>query len=380
MRVLYVLTRDDKYGSPMALMELITTLKKIDKNFEPVVLTPTCNDINKKCNDLKIENYSILYGTSMYIKRDYIKNILRFLIYKYGNIVSLKKISKTINLKNIDIIHSNNSVIDFGYLISKKYNIPHVWHIREFADQDFNYYPFDKKYINKMNDSNYCVTISKVIDNYWKEKKLLKSNIINDGIDFDSIETKKEYNKEKKLKILFIGSLCSGKGQYKLINALSMIDKNIISNLDVHFVGSGSNKYVEELKQMINKYNLSKTIKFDGYNNNIRKIIKDYDLGIICSKKEGFGRVTVEYMASGLCVIASNSGANPEIICDNKTGILFDYENDSDLYEKIIYVYKNRDKIREIGTNAAADVRKKYSKEINAGNVYKLYMEIKENK
>ena len=51
MKVLYVLTRDDKYGSPMALIELITALKEIDNNFEPVILTPTYNNINKKCDE-----------------------------------------------------------------------------------------------------------------------------------------------------------------------------------------------------------------------------------------------------------------------------------------------------------------------------------------
>lgn len=384
MKVLYVLARDDKYGSPMALIELITALKEIDNNFEPVILTPTYNDVNKKCDEQNIENYHISYGTAMYVKNDHIMNILRFLLYKYGSFISLKRIKKAIDFSKIDIIHSNNSVIDFGYLISKKYNIPHVWHIREFADQDFNYYPFDKKYIDKMNDNNYCITISKIIDDYWKEKKLINSNIVYDGIDLDTIITKTEYNteynKNKTLNILFIGSLCKGKGQYKLIEAVRKLDKNISSNLDIHFIGSGEKKYTDELKQMVSKYNLDKIIKFDGYNENIRNTIKDYDIGIVCSKKEGFGRVTVEYMASGLCVIASNTGANTEIIEDNKTGILFDYESDDDLANKITYIYNNNDKIKEIGTLAVQDVRKKYSKEQNAKNVFDLYKRIKGNK
>ena len=38
-------------------------------------------------------------------------------------------------------------------------------------------------------------------------------------------------------------------------------------------------------------------------------------------KRQGFGRVTVEYMCAGLAVIASDCGANPELIQHDVTGI-----------------------------------------------------------
>ena len=113
MKVLYVLSRDDKFGAPRALLEMVKTLKK-NHNICPIILTPVNNDINKICNELGIENYSIMYGTAMKRKNEYFKNILRWIVYKYGNTFSIKKISKIIDFNNIDLIHSNNSVIDFG--------------------------------------------------------------------------------------------------------------------------------------------------------------------------------------------------------------------------------------------------------------------------
>ena len=41
------------------------------------------------------------------------------------------------------------------------------------------------------------------------------------------------------------------------------------------------------------------------------------------SKNEAFGRVTVEYMMHGLAVIASNAGANEEIISNNEDGLIY---------------------------------------------------------
>ena len=114
MKVLYVLSRDDKFGAPRALLELVKTLKN-NHNITPVILTPVNNDINKICNEIGIENYSIMYGTAMKRKGEFFRNIIRFFLYKYGNLFSIKKISKKINFNEIDLIHSNNSVIDFGY-------------------------------------------------------------------------------------------------------------------------------------------------------------------------------------------------------------------------------------------------------------------------
>ena len=370
MKVLYVLSRDDKFGAPRALMEMVTTLKK-DFNIEPVILTPTNNKINTLCNELKIENYSISYGTSMKRKGEFILDILRWLLYQYGNLISLKKISKVINFDNIDIIHSNNSVIDFGYKLAKKHHKKHIWHIREFADLDFNYYPFDKNYLSYMSDS-YNIAISKIIQKHWMNKGLEKLNLIYDGIDADTIVQKTDYT-NKKIKFLFMGSLSESKGQLDFIRSILTLDKEVLSNIELHLVGSGEDTYVNQIKELIEKNNLENIIFLDGYKNNIRDEIKEYDIGIVNSKSEAFGRVTVEYMASGLCVLASNTGANTELIQNEKTGLIFEYKNTLDICKKINYIYQNRNKIKEIGESARKDILNKYTKEINAKNVYELY-------
>lgn len=377
MRVLYVLSRDDKYGAPRALIEMVLTLKE-KHNVEPIILTPAKNKINEQCDKLNIENYHIPYGTAMKIKKDYFNNILRWLLFKYGNIFSLRKISKKIDMNKIDLIHTNNSVIDFGYRLSKKHNIKHIFHIREFADLDFNYYPFDKNNIKYMNNSD-NIAISKVINNHWEKKNVKNLNIIYDGIDLDTIEPKKKYSTGK-IKFIFMGSLCEGKGQMDFLNAIVKLDKKTLSNIEIHFYGSGDNQYIQMISDFINKNSLKDAVYLKGYDSNIRCIIKEYDVGIINSRSEAFGRVTVEYMATGLCVLASNTGANTEIINDNKTGILFEYKNYDDICDKIKYIVNNNELIKKIGVAARKEVLKKYSKETNAANVYKLYKEIKGEK
>lgn len=373
MKVLYVLSRDDKFGAPRALLELVKTLKN-NHNITPVILTPVNNDINRICNEIGIENYSIMYGTAMKRKGEFFRNIIRFFLYKYGNLFSIKKISKKINFNEIDLIHSNNSVIDFGYKLSKKYNKKHIWHFREFADLDFNYYPFDNKYISYMNDSN-NIAISNVIYNHWTNKKVKNITLVYDGIDVDDIKVKTKY-KNSKIKFIFVGSLCETKGQLKFLNTFLKLDKDMLSNIEIHFFGGGEESYIKQIKKVISDNNLEKIVYLDGYASNIRDIIKNYDIGIINSKSEAFGRVTVEYMAAGLCVLASNTGANTEIINNKKTGLIFKYNDDTDMIKQITYIINHKNEIEKIGNSARKEVLSKYTKEINAKNVYKLYKSI----
>ena len=105
---------------------------------------------------------------------------------------------------------------------------------------------------------------------------------------------------------------------------------------------------------------------------------KEYDVAINCSKCEAFGRVTVEYMTAELCVIAANTGANEELIEDGFNGLIYNYDSDKDLCEKILYVKNNRKIINVLGKNAHKKVKEKFSKQRNSNEIVKIYKETKE--
>ncbi len=105
----------------------------------------------------------------------------------------------SIIIKNekIDIIHSNTSVVDFGYRVSKLLNIPHVWHIREFGEKDFSMYPLCSynRYYKKIKDNNYLICISNEVKK--KFEKIVDKNkirVIYNGVDKRNINSDKKYS------------------------------------------------------------------------------------------------------------------------------------------------------------------------------------------
>ena len=150
-------------------------------------------------------------------------------------------------------------------------------------------------------------------------------------------------------------------------------------NITLEIVSIKKNLY-KILTDKIKKYNLSNNFNFKGYQNNVNEVINKYDIAIMASKSEAFGRVTIEYMMANVAVIASDTGANIELINNKKNGLLYHYNDFQDLKNKIILLKNNKEFCRKIAQNGCKN-SKKYTSEINAKSIYKLYKEVlNENK
>lgn len=394
MKILYITDVEERYGAATSFKEMVVTLKE-NYNVEPIVLTSINGELNKFLDENEIENNAIghegiLINTpSNKIKR-YIKlNILKK-YYKNKilnkNMEAIKKADEIVDFNKIDLIHTNVNRIDIGIRLAKKYHIPHIMHLREFSDLDFNLTPVTmsyKEFYGFMNEyTNSFIAISNVIKENFIKKGIDKDKIriIYNGIsNYDFID--KNRFDDNKTHIVMTSSIGDTKGQMDAVRAINLLKDDEKRKIKFDIYGDGVKKYIREIKNYINKNKLNDIIELKGYSNNINSIIGKYDIGLMCSKSEAFGRVTAEYMNAGLIVIASNTGANPEIINDNQNGYLYNKKDVRTLTEQIEKIINNDiNKNIEIRKNAINKVKNNYTKEINAKNVYNLYKEILEKR
>ena len=382
MKIIYVTHYTELYGANKSLLEMVSNLKKI-YNITPIIITPAVGEINKKLTKMGIENYNFRYYYWRYFKQsNKFKTLLKYFIYKLNNYFSLFRMKLKFKNYNISLIHTNSSCIDIGAKLAELLNVKHIWHIREFGEEDYNlyFYKGNKRACKFIEDkSENIIFISEILKKSYYDYFTCKNKlrVIYNGID-EKKYISKDDNKcyDDKLNIIFTGLICKEKNQFELIKSIDIlvnIDK--IKNIKVYLLGDGNKEYIKDMKDFIYSRNLDDNINFVGRVENVDEYIKKCHIGVISSFKEAFGRVTIEYMLGGLAVIASNTGANPEIIDDGKDGLIYNLGDIKQLSEKIKYLYNNKNIMQVISLNGKNKAKQKFVSRINCEKIYNLYIE-----
>lgn len=93
-------------------------------------------------------------------------------------------------------------------------------------------------------------------------------------------------------------------------------------------------------------------VEFVGFVSDMKTLRENCDVELVCSKKEAFGRVTIEAMLSSNPVIASNAGANPELVRDGENGFLYTYNVADDLAKNMEKFIGNVELLKKMGEKA----------------------------
>lgn len=121
---------------------------------------------------------------------------------------------------------------------------------------------------------------------------------------------------------------------------------------------------------------MTNQIEFLGHRSDVNQLLQDAHIAVMASRCEAFGWVTVEYMMSGLAVIVSNTGANPEIVSDGQSGLIYHYGDSKDLSRKFQWYMNNREQMAEIAMNGQQVALERFTSDINTKNIYNLYKKI----
>ena len=109
----------------------------------------------------------------------------------------------------------------------------------------------------------------------------------------------------------------------------------------MEFCGDGL--LANELRDLASKYNLNSVIKFHGMveRNEVFRYLSESHFSVMSSLNEGFGVATIESMAAGTLVLATDIPIHREIINDND--LLFPVGDADALANKLIYFFSNPD-------------------------------------
>lgn len=145
--------------------------------------------------------------------------------------------------------------------------------------------------------------------------------------------------------VLNVSRHVSWKGVDVVLKAFSLLPKSL--GLKLIQVGGGSE--TPQLHQLATELGISDRVEWRGVQPHsvVRKLMQACSCYVQASmpdrngQTEAFGMVLLEAAASGVPVIASDSGGMPEAMVENETGYLFQPGNYEELAEKIGFVMGN---------------------------------------
>jgi glycosyltransferase involved in cell wall biosynthesis len=97
-------------------------------------------------------------------------------------------------------------------------------------------------------------------------------------------------------------------------------DANAGTRLRLAIIGDGMLR--EEAERLLHSADAANLAWFAGERNDVPEIMRGLDLFVLPSLREGISNTILEAMASGLPVLATRVGGNPELIEHGETGLL----------------------------------------------------------
>lgn len=309
-----------------------------------------------------------------------------FVIYK--NIARLEKIIKE---NGVNIVHARSRAPAWSaYWAAKRAGVKYLTTFHG----TYGLGPFGiKKIYNKvMTKGRLIISISNHITKHMKKNYAVsddKIRLVHRCVNVERFDPKlvsqermikiiNEYRlPEDKPIILLVGRLTRWKGQTLLIEALSKL-----THKGYHCLIVGSNQgreyFTQELKDMVEKYNLADAVQIVGQNFDIPAMIMVSDIVLSTAiEPEAFGRASIEGQAMGKIVLASNHGGSLENIIDGKSGKLFENNDPEDLAKAIEWALNLSDKEKDkIGKAAIKNTHDNFTKDIMCKKVIKVYEEL----
>ncbi len=183
--------------------------------------------------------------------------------------------------------------------------------------------------------------------------------------------TRKKHNLPKdKILIGIIGRLDKVKGHKYFFEAAKIVLKE---RQDVLFVVIGDGDLRDSLESMVVKLGIEGNVKFLGHCNDILPLTSLLDIFVSTSLSEGLPMAHAEAMAQQLAIVATAVGGVPEIIEDNKSGLLVPAKDSEKIASAILRLLQDKILREKLTKGALERCRDKFLVPRTVSELTKIY-------
>ena len=178
----------------------------------------------------------------------------------------------------------------------------------------------------------------------------------------------------ERVNVILYGRVAEGKGQAFYIEGAIKAAGRLKTKCHFYFAGKIEDEdYFKKCIHMIESAKLNQYISYIGEIADVKDMLSDKDIVCVCSKSEGFGRVTVESQMAGCIVLGADTGATTEIIKDGINGYLYENNNVDNFAGRLCYIVENLESAKEVAIVGQKEAIAKYSIDMNVENIISVY-------
>ena len=297
------------------------------------------------------------------------------------DINAAKKLAQYCKSKQIDLIHTQFARENYIAILSKKLfgNSARIIHTCHINTENNGIWRFINKLLSSENYRVIAVCNSvrdKLVSNNYPPDKV---HIIFNGVPFRENIDKTSYTAEElgisddKFIFISLARFSREKGIFFLLEAAKLL-KN--SGKEFALVVAGDGPLLEEAKEYVKANDLNGYVYLPGYRQDGAELLLGSACFINSSSSEALSFAILEAMESGLPIIATDVGGNPDIINGNTgCGLLVEYNDAKGLETAMYNIMTDSNKAAEMAENSRKAIKTIFNVDNSIKAAYSIYLE-----
>jgi glycosyltransferase involved in cell wall biosynthesis len=145
---------------------------------------------------------------------------------------------------------------------------------------------------------------------------------------------------------------------------------------DAHLLlvgATGDLEYAQHVRHLIRAENLEGHVSLLGARQDVERILRSCDVGVLSSASEGLPLSLLEYGMAGLAAVATRIGQCPEVLEEGASGLLVPPGDPQQLAAAILSLLRSPDRRAELACRFQIRVAQAYSAGAAMDRICKIY-------
>ncbi|WP_299565979.1 glycosyltransferase family 4 protein [uncultured Mycolicibacterium sp.] len=312
-------------GGVVGFRDMLRALRARRPDLEVVAVVPQDGEVARRCTEDGFTTeiaWTPWWAFGKWWRIDRIDpHVVLWLPYTVSLLIGVAAAVRQLRRLRPTAVVTNTMTIPSHAVAARLLGIPHYWMVREFGPDDHRLwflfgYRTTVRLIGRLSTAVICN--SQAVQRRIHELSPATPTHVVYPVVENPVGAPPRRRPGERMRALLVGYFSPAKGQELAVEAVAAARAAGV-DIELTLVGAGR---PEPLHRLARRLGVSDLVRVHGPTSDLGPYWAAAHVGLMCSRSEAFGRVTVEAMRAGLPVCGTDSGGTPELIEPGVAGLL----------------------------------------------------------